>query len=154
MITDKISNWKLYSCLRNAAAAFEFIQKAGTDLADGEYKLDGDNVIVKVMSPKTRPEADAYPEFHKVYADIQVLLSGNEFIDCAPLEGLAIRTPYDSVKDVGFSEKSKVPSRIRLYPGVFVLLLPGDAHTPLLECSHGVENVKKIVVKIKADMLK
>lgn len=151
MIVDQISKWKSYPCFSKIGAAFEFLAKATPDIANGDHKIDGDNIIVKVSEYTSKNEPDAFPEAHKVYADIQVLLSGAEYIQYMPVEGLTEKGPFEEKRDVGFYLKAPC-STIRLEPGLFALFMPQDAHAPCISIN-GPTKIKKVVIKVRKELI-
>ena len=129
----------------------------GDALALGRYEL-GDGVFVNVEEYAVKDWDAARYEGHEKMADVQTLLSGEEYIDVMPLwkgadvlGGEAER--YDERDLIFYSGKPAVPAvRFHLVPGMFALLLPGEAHQPCMKA--GSERVKKLVIKIPAAGLK
>lgn len=63
--------------------------------------------------------------------------------------------PYDAEKDVEFYAQKDNPKIVtRLIPGIFVAFFLQDAHMPGVSVCGSPAFVKKVVVKIKAEMLK
>ena len=61
---------------------------------------------------------------------------------------------YDKEKDVEFlklKEDSSCPNVINVKTGDFAIFFPQDVHAPMLSCGDGIEKIKKVIVKIKAD---
>lgn len=129
----------------------------GDALALGRYEL-GDGVFVNVEEYAVKDWDAARYEGHEKMADVQTLLSGEEYIDVIPLwkgadvlGGEAER--YDERDLIFYAGKPAVPAvRFHLVPGMFALLLPGEAHQPCMKA--GSERVKKLVIKIPAAGLK
>ena len=118
----------------------------------------GDGVFVNVEEYAVKDWDAARYEGHEKMADVQTLLSGEEYIDVMPLwkgadvlGGEAER--YDERDLIFYAGKPAVPAvRFHLVPGMFALLLPGEAHQPCMKA--GSERVKKLVIKIPAAGLK
>ena len=129
----------------------------GDALALGRYEL-GDGVFVNVEEYAVKDWDAARYEGHEKMVDVQTLLSGEEYIDVMPLwkgadvlGGEAER--YDERDLIFYAGKPAVPAvRFHLVPGMFALLLPGEAHQPCMKA--GSERVKKLVIKIPAAGLK
>ena len=129
----------------------------GDALALGRYEL-GDGVFVNVEEYAVKDWDIARYEGHEKMADVQTLLSGEEYIDVMPLwkgadvlGGEAER--YDERDLIFYAGKPAVPAvRFHLVPGMFALLLPGEAHQPCMKA--GSKRVKKLVIKIPAAGLK
>lgn len=150
MIVDEIIGRRL--CLRGPLwdLAFEFLATLDGESEEGRFALQGDDVYAMVESYDTRIPKIALPEAHRVYTDIQVLLSGRERIDWWPTPGLTISKPYDSGKDIAFYERPEAPATgVVLVPGRFAVFFPADAHMPGLQAGSGPERVKKAVIKIR-----
>lgn len=148
MILDSIKNAELYYSLApSMERAFDFIRS--TDLASlevGRHDIDGDNLFVNIMELELKKAEDAPLEVHNVYADIQVLIIGDE-------EGFGwsercnVEKPvadFDTAKDIQFfADKPQTIYYMRR--GQFTILLPEDAHAPMI--GEGV--VKKAIFKVK-----
>jgi len=130
MIVDRLENWKTYPLGETWKRAM-------------------------VVSYQTRSAETAAFEAHRKYADIQAVLSGEETLEWAPLEGLELRDRYNEGKDIEFHKRidgTGVPLILR--PGLFTLLLPQDAHAPQLHVGDTPNKVKKIVIKLDIDLLR
>lgn len=128
--------------------AFQFLSEQNFEkLEKGRYELKGTDLFVSVDEYVTQNEEDVLFEIHKKYADIQVLISGEEKIGVLPLGETTMAIPYDESKDVMFLNTEAENYRIAT-PGKFFLFFPDDAHRPSVKL---VENslVKKIVVKVR-----
>jgi YhcH/YjgK/YiaL family protein len=118
-------------------------------LADGRVDIDGSAVYALVQSYTTRPEADA-PRFeaHRRYADIQVVVAGDEFIGWAAIEALEAGTEYSEEKDIiRGTVAAGAFTLTRLHAGQLAILYPEDAHAPMLAVGAPAP-VKKVVVKV------
>lgn len=147
MVFDTLAHASVYkSLLPGLAAAFDFLKNSATaTLVDGRYPIDGERVFALVQTYETKPVAEGLLEAHRRYADVQVLLSGKEWIGYAPLCDQPVEQPYDAERDIMFvrGETTLCP----LTPGVFALLLPQDAHLPGRTLG-APERVRKVVIKI------
>jgi biofilm protein TabA len=147
MIIDTFSNWKLYSWTHAPfRAGFEFLESLDPAIADGKYEIDGDNVYAMVQTYETKPASGYEFETHRVYADIQYLISGRETILWAPHEGLTVVTPYEP--DVEMQAAEPNASELFLDAGRFAVFFPDDAHAPCLACPDP-STVRKVVVKVR-----
>ncbi len=152
MIFDHLDNAGLYPLGPRWEQALAFLRTLNADSADGDYPLDGDNLIVKVMGYETKAPEAGVIESHRKYADIQICLEGVEGIDLFDTERLDIRTPYAAENDVTFYqlETAQLLSRVNLYPGYFAYLLPRDAHRPQMLVD-APRTIKKAVAKVALD---
>jgi YhcH/YjgK/YiaL family protein len=149
MIADRLANAHRYRDLGpHVARAFEFIARTDlTALADGRYELDGTHVFALVQRYASKPEADGFWEAHRLYADLQFVVAGEERIGYGPLDRFT-GTGYDAEKD--FERLAGSGDFLRLDAGSFVLLWPGEAHMPQIAVAAPAP-VTKIVVKIRVE---
>ena len=144
MIFDDISNIDLYNLPK---AAVDFIKALTPDIECGRYNIN-DNIYANIETYTTK-EAGKF-EAHRNYIDIQILLSGEEFIDITRREGLSTIEEYSSEKDIEFlSDGENYINRIKLEQKVFAVIYPHEAHKPQLTCNNTPLQVKKVVIKIK-----
>ena len=148
MVLDSLKNAKLYACLgERFEQAFEFLAK--TDLSAlevGKTELDGKKLYIAVSEYETK---DVLPDFeaHDNYADIQVIVSGNERIDWCERADCFETVAYNPEKDIVRINTEKAFTELKIKAGQFAIFYPEDAHRPNL--SDGAKtSVKKVVVKV------
>ncbi|HMM39802.1 MAG TPA: YhcH/YjgK/YiaL family protein [Desulfovibrio sp.] len=152
MILDRLENWELY--FRSPLMERVRLCLAGLtpDSPLGEREIQGRDAWVNLFEGALRLPEQARFESHRVYADVQMVVRGEERCGWVPREGLTCDGDYDPDKDVAFH---RVPAAgaetFGLRPGLFVVFFPGDAHMPQLG---GPGSVLKAVAKIRADLLK
>ena len=112
----------------------------------GKYEVN-DTFYYMVQEYVTKSENEALCETHRKYIDLQLLVSGEEYIAVSDVRDLTPLTPYDAQKDVAFWHTPENEMRVRLRPGCFVTLYPQNAHRPCLSVSAPVP-VKKVVGKV------
>lgn len=155
MIIDRLENMAIYKKDPAWIKAKDFLIKINTDIADGEYEIDGSDVFARVMTYDTKKIEDAYPEAHKKYIDIQVVLSGEEMVGWYPLKDLQDRVKYDEDQDVAFFERKKnLPVTSILKEGLFMAFFPEDGHMPSISTGVTPSEVKKVVIKIAVECIK
>jgi biofilm protein TabA len=156
MIFDKLENWKNYFNSENIAKlqpAFELLNTLNADSVEQRYEIDGDNMFCMVASYQTKPNNEAQIEYHREYIDIQLLISGEEFLDWATPALTPVTLPYDSDNDVALHATNlNDNSRLRLRPGFFAILFPNEGHAPGIAVDN-ITQVKKAVVKIHRSLL-
>jgi YhcH/YjgK/YiaL family protein len=154
MITDRLENHTLYPYGNLWKAAFDFLKTVTPETECGTYKIQGDDLFVIVDSYDTKARDTAKLETHRKYADIQVLLSGSECFEVFPKEGLPVREPYNPETDAEFYQVPvKTCAKITMEPGRFIVFFPEDAHMPCLMTGSSPQPVKKVVIKLRADLL-
>ena len=84
-------------------------------------------------------------EAHKKYIDIQVVISGKEYMGYTNIENTKIVENYDSDKDVMFL--TGTVDKLKADNTNFLIFYPNDAHMPAL-CCDKPDFVKKAIFKI------
>ena len=154
MIIDKMENFKLYNFGPAWHRAFEFLDTLTPDSLDGRYDIDGEDIFAIVMSYHTSAPESAVFESHQKYVDIQTVITGSEGFECAFSDELNVITPYDSSKEAAFYERTfHGRTRVDVSPGTFVMLYPHDAHIAGLIVGTESKLIKKVVVKVKIELL-
>lgn len=138
-----------YACGKAAVFMHEH-DMAG--LPNGRYDLCGGD-YVNVMEYTTKERADACYESHVEYVDIQMVLRGAEYLEVAPVEGLAVTSSYVAGDDFALYDGAAVGERFLMVPGRFCMVGPDDAHMPGVATEDGPAPVKKAVFKIRVDHL-
>lgn len=149
MIFDSLSSADCYASLSPAfQKAFEFLKTTDfSTLVPGRYEIDGDNAYALVSAYAPKKVEDAKWEAHKKYADIQVIVEGEEKQGFAPMSESFGSEGYIAERDIEFlSVKSS--SYVTMKPGLFAVYFPQDAHQPGVAAA--APAVKKIVVKVIA----
>jgi YhcH/YjgK/YiaL family protein len=104
--------------------AFLFLSEQNLPkLEKGRYELESADLFVNVDEYVTRNEEDVLFEAHKKYADIQVLVSGEEKIGVLPLRATTVTIPYAEEKDIMFLMSNGENYR-QAVPGKFFLFFP------------------------------
>ncbi len=153
MIIDRVEYYNCYPYGSVWNTAFEFLDSITSGAEEKKYEIQGDDIYAIIASYKTK-EPHKF-EAHREYVDIQCLLEGQEIIESTALNGLTVDMPYDPEKDVEFYVKTDSRKIIsHLMPGIFIAFLPHDAHMPGVSVGDSPEIVKKVVVKIKAELLR
>jgi YhcH/YjgK/YiaL family protein len=130
--------------------AFEHAQTLSIATPIGKIDIDGENLFAIVSEYETLEMEVAKAETHNKYIDIQILISGNEYICWYPANSLPVNEPYDSIKDATFYDKSskKYEGQVTLSPGTFAICFPWDIHSPQIRSGINSERVKKVVYKV------
>jgi len=153
MIIDTLENWDYYHFGPAWKTAFDFLRTLSPGSEERKYAIDGSNMFAEIACYETISKETTSFESHRKYIDIQTILTGAEIIEVTPSAGLTVNTPYNDTNDVEFYNYSKTLTKINLYPGTFTMLFPHDAHMPGLTPQGKPEQVKKVVVKIKKELL-
>lgn len=114
-------------------------------IEEGMVELEGDDLFVISTSMEGKPKENAVLEAHHHYADIQLLLEGEERIGWKPLEDAEeVSQAYDEDKDLIFYN-GQPDDYVSLKPGQFAIFFPEDLHAP------GVSSgkIRKLIVKVR-----
>lgn len=147
MIYDTLANMAHYKGIHpNLDTAIDYL--TSHDLAalpNGRNEVDGDNVFVNVMEAAYHTAEDGCFEAHHTYADIQISLTGDEFIGWLPL---SVFPEWDENEETKlFEEKPAADVLLPMKKGTFVILFPEDAHAPGIGTGKGRKAVGKVKVK-------
>lgn len=147
MIYDTLANLPRYRGIHpNLDRAIDYL--CAHDVAalpNGHYEPDGDRVMVNVMDAAYRAPEDARFEAHRLYADLQISLTGDESIGWRPLAECP-NWAKDAETHV-FEEPLAIQALLPMRKGTFTLVFPQDAHAPGIGQGTG----RKAVVKIRMD---
>lgn len=89
-------------------------------------------------------------EAHRKMVDIQIVVSGTELINFAPInDNFVVEEPYDEMRDIMFM-KGEVKDTVLLRAGEACVIGPELAHMPGMAVN-GSSHVKKIVLKIPVE---
>lgn len=154
MIVDRFENWNRLLRGRSWDLAREFLMSLRPDSPEGDTKLDGDTAYGRVMAYKTRTPEEGLLESHRLYIDVQSTLDGAEGIEWFPRSTLARKQDYDPARDYELWHRpGPPPARTDLYPGMFCVLFPEDAHLAQQIVGGTARDIRKAVVKIRLDSI-
>ncbi len=129
-----------------------FVQSLNKDSSLGKHQISGDDIYGLVAEYDTKKTEDAKLESHREYADIQIMISGEELGRISWIPRLEILSDEPSKDLILYKKPAKFASEFLLYPGVFAVFYPYDAHTTQIEIGTP-QKVKKAVVKIRAKLI-
>jgi len=140
-------------------SAFAYLKNTDLNAIEpGTYDVLNKDVYVIVPKPYFAKEADSVKyEAHRSYADIQYIVSGNEFMAELPLALTSELAPYDAEKDLVFVVPDSAaiaanPGAIVMNPAdpsAFYVFFPDQAHKAGVKAD-SVE-IKRVVVKVRLD---
>jgi YhcH/YjgK/YiaL family protein len=148
MIIDTLENASPYAGLgAGFDLAFAFLRSDKPTTAEPErYDLDGDRVFALVQQYTTNPFETSVWEAHRHYADVQLVVSGQEQMGYAHLDTMTIDKAYDAENDFTLYRGDGV--LLPFNSGTFAVFFPQDVHMPCV--THGSPSeVRKVVVKIR-----
>ncbi len=153
MIIDRVEYCNYYPYGSAWNTAFAFLGTITPSAEETKYEIQGDDIYAIIASYNTKKPHKF--EAHREYVDIQCLLEGQEVVESTALNGLTVDTPYALEKDVTLYGKTESRKTIsHLIPGIFIAFFPHDAHMPGVSVGDSPGFVKKVVVKIKTELLR
>ena len=154
MIVDSSENAPWYFPHAWWSAAFAFVRSVVPDTPDGRYPVPGSAVIAQIFTTKTRGRESCRLESHRLHADIQFVLQGEEVVGIWPASELTANTSYDAQRDVIFYDPPVgPPMTFHLAPGRFALYLPQDAHMTQIAPQGKEDQLRKVVLKVPIELL-
>ena len=122
------------------------------DKAPGRYELQDESIFMNVMQLATQPAEQKKAELHEKYADIQLLLAGEELV-LFGLKGSALDCEEMHVEeDYQLCQRVENQQAVTLKPGMFIVFVPGEPHNPGCQVDTSME-IKKVVIKVSASLL-
>lgn len=131
---------------------FEWLRNLSQNNSDGEQLIRDRDIYANFMTTETQPRDSMFMEAHKKYIDLHYCISGGERIEWSLAEKLEIQKEYDQLTDTAIYLPPSTTEPLIMTPGKFAVFFPNEAHMPKINDEIN-ETVKKIVVKIKADLL-
>lgn len=129
-------------------AAISYLASADlSQLAKGRNEVDGDEVFINRFDYTTLPQEEAAWEGHIQYADIHVLLSGEERIGVTDASRLTVTTRDEESDFVGYD--GPVETWFTMRPGEVLIVFPEDVHMVKVQLN-GPALVEKAVFKVRA----
>ncbi|MGF6099885.1 YhcH/YjgK/YiaL family protein [Enterobacter sp. A4] len=118
---------------------------------DGRWQPDDAPWFCHVGPAKTQPRAERHTEYHHQWADIQIVLAGEEYIYAGALPA---GRPGDEERkpDLFIASSAGHSVRICLAAGDFAVFCPGEPHQALC-AAEAPMTVRKAVFKIPRAML-
>lgn len=148
VMTGAVHEWRSIVRNKSLTPAFEYLDKTDwRSLPLGRHPIDGDRMYITLSQAITRAMAGEKFEAHRKYADIHLLISGEEIIGSARPAGMKVATPYDEQRDIEMYAQPADFRHLRMAPGDFVVFLPGQGHLPGCHEQTAVQ-IRKAVIKV------
>ena len=107
----------------------------------------GDGIFALEQAYLTKTPEEGRWESHRKFIDIQVVVSGDEYIGVCEINRLSVAEDVTPGKDLIFYQATSEGSSIRLKSGEAAILFPPDGHLPGLRTTQQ-NTVRKAVIKI------
>lgn len=150
MVIDHIEHLGLYQTLnKHISTCIEYmIEHDLKELKPGKYEVDGKNAYLMINEYEPQEEIHCAFEGHQKYADIQIILEGDEYFGYQYRSHKFIDEVTVLYKDETDYEKYILNdyTKFKLNKGMFALVFPEDLHMPNIKKESAF--VKKAVFKI------
>lgn len=144
MIIDKTTNLKNYTGLvKNLDHALSFID-GNYGLDEGTHPFPGGRVVVTELT--SAPLASKDFEAHRNFADVMIILEGEETVSYTAFEDMTPSVEYNETKDVAFFKGDDIT--VTVPAGYFYLAMPGEGHKPGVHLGEA-STFKKYIVKLE-----
>lgn len=154
MIIGNLQNLKLSGLADNLQKIMTSVAPSLADfnqLDDGRIESEDGSWFCNVGNSITENVSVRQTEWHKQYADIQLVLAGEELINCSCKDASGIAS-FEKKPDLFILDAPELEHSVHLQAGDFALFLPGEPHQAL--CEVGSSNVvRKAVFKIPLALL-
>ncbi|MBF0503899.1 MAG: YhcH/YjgK/YiaL family protein [Candidatus Omnitrophica bacterium] len=150
MIIDSIDHLERYA-VPNSGEILKFIAEHDcANLPDGEIEIQGRQLFVRIMTYTPKPPLENRFEIHRIYADVQYVVSGTELMQTAHMNDLIPLTDYDQKGDYCFYKSSDdTMTDLIVKEGEFAVFYPPEPHRPSCLYDKYKGQVKKLVFKVK-----
>lgn len=149
MIYAKLSQMNRYKGICSSLdTAIDYMTKTDllATLVMGRNDVDGEEVYINRFNYTTLPEEETIWEGHKYYADIHVVLEGEEKIGVTDASSLKAGE-YEPEGDF-IPHEGPVDSWVTMRPGDILVVFPEDVHKVKVQLN-GPSDIKKAVFKVK-----
>ncbi len=149
MIYDKIENLSIYFKDSEIFGAVEPSLKEflKSPFDSGKIEIDGDNMWCNVAKYEVKADTPLKYEAHKAYADVQVMVDGEESFGWANINECVITEDFKDGNDIAFMDAPN-GQFFALRKGYFAVFFPEDAHAPCRK-SDNSDFAHKLVFKVK-----
>ena len=146
MIIDNLTNSEKYIALhKDFKLVFDFLKENNLETMNcgKNIQLRGEEVFFNLDEYETKTTQKL--EAHKKYIDIQVVITGEEYMGYTNIDNTTVSEEYDEKRDVMFLNGNV--DKVLATNKNFIVFYPEDAHMPALSVNEP-KKVKKAIFKI------
>jgi YhcH/YjgK/YiaL family protein len=152
LIYDRLENFgKYFHTGSPLFSALSFAVEFDPSKPDRRYEIESEKIYALVSSYETSPASQNRFEIHRKYADVQVVIEGEEKVEVSLSSELKSVSEYCDAEDKVFLELPRDSASLVMRRGEFAVLYPNEAHRPNCDV-HGKLHVRKIVVKVSMNL--
>ena len=150
MIFEVFENCAKHSRIPYSKEILQFASSRDcSGILEPEIEILGRDLFVRIAEYLPGPAEEKKFEAHRIYADLQWVVKGEEIIQCAVEPAPLPVTDYDVAADIQFFTTPQRFSAQTVSKGQCAFFLPGELHRPGCQTGSGKEKVKKLVFKIR-----
>lgn len=143
MIHDNICNIENYKSVPKLYAALVALKQYVT----GETYDENSIASFSKVKEQTRLVTDAQMENHHKYIDIHYVMEGNERILVTDSTCLIRKSEFSEENDCELFDIPEEVKHVDMKAGDFLVVYPGEAHTPQIAVGDETKMISKVVVK-------
>ena len=146
MIIDNLTNAEKYIALhKDFKLVFDYLKNNNLETMNcaKNIQLRGEEVFFNLDEYETKQTQKL--EAHKKYIDIQVVITGEEYMGYTNIDNTTVTEEYDKNRDVMFLDGNV--DKVLATNKNFIIFYPEDAHMPALSVTEP-KKVKKAIFKI------
>lgn len=147
MIFDRLANAGLYTDVHPLfPRVFAWLREHGATAEPGRHEI-GDGAYASIEEYAVHPFR--HYETHCRYIDIQIVVTGEEFIYIGSAAEMKAEHAYDATKDIAFwTQEPNEGIPVGMKAGDMLVIWPHEAHAPGCVKGSGSQAVRKIVAKV------
>jgi biofilm protein TabA len=150
MIFDSIHKLSKYSNVPYISEILKFLKETNIkELSEGDIPIKQEELFVKVLHYTPKDATENYFETHDYYADLQMIVSGQETIHVVDNQYLKETDEFSLEGDFTFYKADQKITELVLEQDKFAIFFPGEPHKPGCTYNNVKEPVMKLVFKIK-----
>ncbi|KOO06325.1 YhcH/YjgK/YiaL family protein [Vibrio hepatarius] len=138
----------LRAILDNTQCTYDALKNAD----DGKLQLEHQEWFCNIGLANTEETPLRQTEFHRLYADIQVVLEGEEIINYGVVN-CTDEPAIEKKPDLYILSSPILSQSVHLKPGDFAVFMPGEAHQALCAVSVPTQ-IRKAVFKVPLSFFK
>jgi YhcH/YjgK/YiaL family protein len=146
MIVDSLSNLHLYQSVHPALAWIsDYVRTHDLEkIPLGRHVLTEGIALLREDYSTRDPQPGGY-EFHKRFADLQIVVKGKEILAVAHEDHASFRetVPYNEGKDVAKGDATGATDVV-LQDGMFCLVYPHETHQPKIRVADACAVIKAV----------
>lgn len=135
---------------------FDFLKNTDFEnMEPGKIEIDGDNIFAMISETNSDYHENRRMEAHVKYIDIQFSVSGNEIIGTGVMgDNLKVTEDKLEEKDIVFYDNAVNEELLTMEKGSYAVFFPCDLHRPNCCTNNTPAPIKKVIVKVKYELLK